>query len=61
MPKNYIFIFPGTKEEFTAVLNKYREGEEFRKDGFLIETSGDEFRFGIERGGYTGGFGISRQ
>ena len=56
MQKNYIFIFPGTKEEFTAVLNKYRESEGFRKDGFLIETNGDEFRFGIERGGHTGGF-----
>ena len=56
MSKNYTFIFSGTKEEFAAVLNKYRESEKFRKDGFLIERNGDEFRFGIERGGHTGGF-----
>ena len=56
MSKNYTFIFPGTKEEFFAVLNKYRESEEFRQDGCIIETDGTELLIGIERGGYTSGF-----
>ena len=56
MSKNYTFIFPGTREEFDDILNKYRESYEFREDGFLIETNGDKLSFGIERSGYTRGF-----
>ena len=56
MSKNYTFIFPGTREEFDDILNKYRESYEFREDGFLIETIGDKLSFGIERSGYTSSF-----
>ena len=46
MSKNYTFIFPGTREEFDDILNKYRESYEFREDGFLIETNGDKLVVG---------------
>ena len=58
MDKCYSFEFPGTKAIFLCLLDEYPNSKhkEFYFDDYLIEISGDEIRFGVARGGHSGGY-----
>lgn len=57
MSKEYVFEFPGTREEFMNVLNQYPNdnGKLYCFDGYIVTLIGDEIRFGVERCGHSGG------
>lgn len=58
--QEYIFDFPGTKQEFLNKLNifpnnYYSDGRFYYVDNYIVDVIGDEIRFGIERAGHSGG------
>ena len=62
MSKEYIFEFPGTKEEFLNNLNRFAHNEAYSGDKFyyfgdyIVKLVGDEIHFGVARGGHSGGY-----
>ena len=58
MSKSYSFEFSGTKEMFLNQLNKYNNNNQrfFYFDDYIIELSDDDIRFGVARGGHSGGY-----
>lgn len=58
MSKNYVFEFPGTREKFLNALNKFPNNDQkfFYFDDYIIEISDNEIRFGVARGGHSGGY-----
>ena len=58
MSKSYSFEFWGTKEMFLNQLNKYNNNNQrfFYFDDYIIELSDDDIRFGVARGGHSGGY-----
>lgn len=62
MSKEYIFEFPGTKEEFLNKLNRFTHNEAYSGnrfyyfDDYIVKLVGDEIHFGIARGGHSGGY-----
>ena len=58
VPKSYSFDFLGTKKMFLNQLNKDPNNNHklFYFDDYIVEISGDEIRFGIARGGHSGGY-----
>lgn len=60
MEKEYIFQFSGTKQEFLEEIeasfknNGYNETYNYGED-YLFEIKGEEFLFGVERAGHSGG------
>jgi len=57
MPKEYAFVFDGSRDAFFDNLSKLPNnyGEFFYFDDFIVERNGDEIRFGVERAGHSGG------
>lgn len=58
MSKNYKFEFLGTREMFLNVLNEFPNNDKrfFCFDDYIIEISDNEIRFGVARGGHSGGY-----
>ena len=58
MSKKYSFEFLGTKEMFLNQLKKFSDTSQrfFYFDNYIVELSNDEIRFGIARGGHSGGY-----
>ena len=58
MSKSYSFDFLGTKENFLSQLNKYPNNNQkfFYFDDYIVEISDNEVRFGVARGGHSGGY-----
>ena len=58
MSKEYVFEFQGTKEMFFDILKQFHnsDGKFFYFNDYIVELSGDEIRFGIERCGHSGGY-----
>lgn len=61
MDKEYAFDFPGTKEDFINDLDPLRDPPDsgsrwYYFDEYIVEVSGEEIRFGIARGGHSGGY-----
>ena len=58
MSKSYSFDFLGTKEMFLNQLNKYPNNNQkfFYFDDYIVEISDNEVRFGVARGGHSGGY-----
>ena len=58
MSKSYSFDFSGTKEMFLNQLNKYPNNNQqiFYFDDYIVELSDNEIRFGVARGGHSGGY-----
>ena len=58
MSKSYSFDFSGTKEIFLNQLNKYPNNNQkfFYFDDYIVELSENEVRFGVARGGHSGGY-----
>lgn len=56
MAKHYTFEFDGTKEMFVEQLKQFPSYfKSYRLDDYLVELSEDEIRFGVKRGGHSGG------
>ena len=56
-PKEYVFRFQGSKEEFLYLLDQKASGKQLRYMGnYMIELIDDEIHFGVERGGHSGGY-----
>lgn len=60
MSKEYIFEFIGTKEDFLNKLNgfpsnTYSDDRFYYFKDYIVELVDDELRFGVERGGHSGG------
>ncbi len=58
MSKSYLFEFSGTKEMFLNQLNKYPNNDQkfFYFDDYIVELSNGDIRFGVARGGHSGGY-----
>ncbi len=58
MSKSYSFDFSGTKEMFLNQLNEYPNNNQkfFYFDDYIVELSENEVRFGVARGGHSGGY-----
>ena len=58
MSKSYLFEYPGTKEMFLSPLIKYPNNDQkfFYFDDYIVELSENEIRFGVARGGHSGGY-----
>ena len=58
MSENYSFEFSGTKEMFLNFLNQFPNNDNrfYYFDDYIIEISENEIRFGIARGGHSGGY-----
>lgn len=58
MPKEYVFEFQGTKENFLDMLNQIPsyDGKLYYIDEYIVKLIGDEIHFGVERGGHSGGY-----
>ena len=58
MSKNYSFEFSGTKEMFLNQLNKFSDNDNgcYYFDDYIIKISENEIRFGVARGGHSGGY-----
>ena len=58
MSKSYSFEFSGTKEMFLNQLNKYPNNNQkfFYFDNYIVELSNGDIRFGVARGGHSGGY-----
>ena len=62
MSQEYVFVFPGTKEDFMNSLNRfghnasYSSGTFFYFDDYIVKLVGDEIHFGVARGGHSGGY-----
>lgn len=62
MSQEYVFVFPGTKEDFMNSLNRfghnasYSSGTFYYFDDYIVKLVGDEIHFGVARGGHSGGY-----
>ena len=62
MSKEYMFEFPGTKEDFMNSLNRfshnasYSSGTFYYFDDYIVKLVGDEIHFGVARSGHSGGY-----
>ena len=62
MSKEYMFEFPGTKEDFMNSLNRfshsasYSGGKFYYFDDYIVKLIDEEIRFGVARGGHSGGY-----
>ena len=58
MSKSYSFEFSGTKDLFLNQLKKYPNNDQkiFYFDDYIVELSENEVRFGVARGGHSGGY-----
>lgn len=58
MSNIYSFEFNGTKEMFLNNLNKFPNNDQkfFYFDDYIVELANNEIRFGVARGGHSGGF-----
>lgn len=62
MSKEYVFEFSGTKEELLNNLNRlshnptYSSGTFYYFDDYIVELIDEEIRFGVARGGHSGGY-----
>lgn len=62
MSKEYIFEFPGTREDLLNSLNRFSHTASYSSDTFyyfddyIVKLIGDEIHFGVARGGHSGGY-----
>ena len=62
MSKEYRFEFPGTKEALLSRCNQFTHSDSYSRgtfyclDDYIVELIGEEIRFGIARGGHSGGY-----
>ena len=62
MSKEYMFDFPGTREDFMNTLNRFSHNDSYSSgtfyyfDDYIVKLVGDEIHFGVARGGHSGGY-----
>lgn len=62
MSKEYLFEFPGTKEDFLNRLDRFPHNDSYSGstfyyfDDYMVKRIGDEIHFGVARGGHSGGY-----
>lgn len=62
MSKEYIFEFSGTKEDLLNSLERFSHKDTYSGntfyyfDDYIVKLTGDEIRFGVARGGHSGGY-----
>lgn len=62
MSKEYMFEFPGTKEDLLNRLKRlnhnasYSSGTFYYFDDYIVKLIGEEIHFGVARGGHSGGY-----
>lgn len=58
MSKTYYFEFFGTRDDFLKTLNQYPNNDHriFYFNEYIVEIVKDQYYFGIERGGHSGGY-----
>ena len=58
MAKNYSFQFPGTEEDFVRLLSKYPNNHNnfYYFDDYIVRIENGEYKFGVARGGHSGGY-----
>ena len=62
MSKEYVFEFPGTREDFMTSLNRfsrnssYSDGTFYYFDDYIVKLIDEEIHFGVARGGHSGGY-----
>lgn len=62
MSKEYIFEFPGTKEDLLNILNRFRHADSYSGgtyyyfDDYIVKLIDDKIHFGVARGGHSGGY-----
>lgn len=62
MSKEYVFEFPGTKEDFLNSLNRFSHHASYSGatiyyfDAYIVKLIGGEIHFGVARGGHSGGY-----
>lgn len=59
--KEYAFEFPGTRDEFLKGLDLFPGRLEYSGNAlylgeYIVEIDGDQIRFGVARGGHSGGY-----
>ena len=62
MEKEYVFEFPGTKEDFMENLKAFPHNTSFDGEAFyyfedyIVKIANGELHFGVQRGGHSGGY-----
>ena len=58
MPKKYCFSFPGTRDAFAEILDRYPNYDRkfYRFNDYIVEVSDKTYRFGVARGSHSGGY-----
>lgn len=62
MSKEYVFEFPGTRDDFLnrvdrfGQTNTYYNGTFYYFDDYIVKVIDDEIHFGLARGGHSGGY-----
>ena len=62
MSREYIFEFPGTKDDFLNSLHRFNHSESYSSgtffyfDDYIVKLIDDEILFGVARGGHFGGY-----
>ena len=61
MSEEYCFEFPGTRDAFSKKLGMYPDNDRryFYFDDYIVERAGENYRFGVERAGHSGGYWFS--
>lgn len=60
MAKKYFFQFPGTEEDFLRSLSKYPNNHHnsYYIDDYIVRIENGEYKFGVARGGHSGGYSL---
>lgn len=61
MLQEYVFEFPGAKEDFLNSLNRFSHNPSYSNgtfffDDYIVELIDEEIHFGIARAGHSGGY-----
>ena len=58
MEKEYAFLFPGTRSDLQALLDRYPNNDHhfWTFDNFTVEATDDGWKFGVARCGHSGGY-----
>ena len=62
MEKEYVFVFPGTKDEFVDSLMRFHHRDTYSGAqyiyfaDYIVKFVGEEIHFGVARGGHSGGY-----
>ena len=58
LSQTFSFEYRGTRDMFLQTLNQYPNNDHkfYYFNDYIVEVSGDNYRFGVARGGHSGGY-----